>query len=593
MFPVAERDATDCLSFAVERERLLNVYLPNRETCDLLIDEYCHSVLPLVPVLTRLETMKKYNDFWQRCLMHLSHPDVSRHDNNQYFTVIFAMLYCASVSRNARLRYVPGEARLLEYDPEKAQMTLFLQATEAALQICEFPKRPTLTSLLAAVLLQTCRPAETATSGVAVLALLIRTAQIMGLHRDPALFKSDLQDGEIRLRRSLWWHLMYLDSTSSLTFGLPSSIQPSSHDVRLPSTEGLLDEDALYILGMNGVYESVCASSAAYAEFFKVRCVPDEIIEQVISYLQPSKEAHLRRVREIALLTFAELSESADISKIRFMQLHFTCMMSIVFEKSIFTLLHYSNRLKWNSPAEQTKLYRDEASRKRWEELVQTALKTTKLYSTGMEDMRHPELLWHLLRFSQFKSIIIVLRDVCYYPTRHLWVEFEEALQRAGISKDRFVEGKDERLQLAKSCMDIHVMMRFNDNNAFAKSQWSKLEKLYAMAERAVNSAEKRARQPRQLHTQVSYISETSTATASGTSADSSTAAGAINTPLSDYSQDMDADYSQDMDGLWMDVENAMTSIKNTENVPLFNDSPQQCLEQFFSEEWYSSLSSI
>lgn len=63
---------------------------------------------------------------------------------------------------------------------------------------------------------------------------LVRNGMLLGLHREPSLFKH-FSSGEAELRRRLWYTILEIDLISSIDSGVPPSIEPDSWDTSYPS----------------------------------------------------------------------------------------------------------------------------------------------------------------------------------------------------------------------------------------------------------------------------------------------------------------------------------------------------------------------
>ena len=62
--------------------------------------------------------------------------------------------------------------------------------------------------------------------------IIVRTAQMLGLNRDPSAFKVLLSPVVAEVRRRVWWHIFHIDTLISLASGLPPLIDRGSWDVR-------------------------------------------------------------------------------------------------------------------------------------------------------------------------------------------------------------------------------------------------------------------------------------------------------------------------------------------------------------------------
>ncbi|CAG8091535.1 unnamed protein product [Penicillium olsonii] len=100
-----------------------------------------------------------------------------------------------------------------------ADLRKFKQGFEISLYHAEFLDAPTITSLQAMIIYQTCyRYSNSGRSGWTMHGLTIRAAQSIGLQRDGKHFK--LPELECELRRRLWWHIHAADSRVTEDHGL-------------------------------------------------------------------------------------------------------------------------------------------------------------------------------------------------------------------------------------------------------------------------------------------------------------------------------------------------------------------------------------
>ncbi|PWY71132.1 C6 transcription factor [Aspergillus sclerotioniger CBS 115572] len=111
--------------------------------------------------------------------------------------------------------YLAAATRMLAEDPTNEQKALeacrYQKGLELALYHSNFFESPTLTSLQAISIYQTClRYYNSGRAGWTLRGLVIRAAQSIGIHRDGKHFK--LTPLECELRRRLWWHLCSADS---------------------------------------------------------------------------------------------------------------------------------------------------------------------------------------------------------------------------------------------------------------------------------------------------------------------------------------------------------------------------------------------
>ncbi|KAK7203229.1 hypothetical protein BZA70DRAFT_269474 [Myxozyma melibiosi] len=608
--PFGVRRSRESSEFVLLREQLLASYLPERATCDSVFEFYCDWILPFSPIIARRDLKALYASFWrqreqQQQQQQQARPQQQAQQQAQqqqpetkqvhphFFAVVFATLYCGSLALSAKMRYVRGAPRLLDYDPLEAEIAVYLRASESALQICEFAKRPSLISLLAEVCLQTCRPAETDTSATCLISLLIRAAQTMGLHRDPELFKASMSESDMRLRRNIWYNLKYLDLVTAFICGLPPTLKDRANDVAPPKIGDMLDEDAIFMLASLSVQYSICSRNEI-TEYFERSKSSEERLEAVLNQMKLSSEQHLEHVRKASSLTFSERSEEADIDRLRWLKEYMIYITTTVHEKTKLLLLNYQYRLKCASlNVPQTAPSEDPEAASIWEQSVLSGLRVLKFCNCKTSEMAHPEVIWYETNYPQFHSIITVLKDVCYNPHRKLWVTYDEVLECAGMPRERFVENIDERLESARECMQNSIMLGFNDDSDFSKSQWKKLEDLYAMAQRALESSSEMSRTS--ASATAGFVSSDARTASESTAASSLS----ISTPerisswpaaFGGIAQDGAPEPRYDLANYWNDVETMLASVLDSEDrrTGLIDESPFVGMEQFFADGRYN-----
>ncbi|GFF24340.1 uncharacterized transcriptional regulatory protein C139.03 [Aspergillus udagawae] len=116
----------------------------------------------------------------------------------------------------------------------------YQQGFELALYRSSFLDSPTLTSLQAMAIYQTClRYHNSGRSNWTLHGLTTRAAQSIGLHRDGRHF--NLSPLECELRRRLWWHIVTCDQRAAEDHGLSIIAHNEPYDTNLPSN--LDDQD--------------------------------------------------------------------------------------------------------------------------------------------------------------------------------------------------------------------------------------------------------------------------------------------------------------------------------------------------------------
>lgn len=470
-----------------KREQLLSTFLPSRKICDSLIDEFYRSIHPVMPILSRPEFNVKYEQFWHRRNQQVANPGLI--DKDTFFCVIFSMLFCATIGKNAYARVVlsADQDMILEEDPYTEDMTKYLKVTEYALKICNFPARSSVTTLWAAMMKQTCRlNSDTLPSMTYTVAMMLRIAQSIGLHRDPSLFKSnDLEECEIRLRRALWWHLVYMDAHVAILSGLPPTIHNSFYDVRLPSTEGMLDEDAMCIDARNGVRQYLRLTSVLFAEVFHSDKVTQQKLDSIAELLMKARERMTQRAHAVTMLTFPKLSPDAYIQDIRKVQQYITLSMMKVAQVSLLAFFSSTFKTRWGNNPSAELFKTSPKAFEQWTEATETALMSLKISSKVIGGLDYIETMWHTLRSNQFNAIFVVLEDICINPTRPMIIKNSEILQRIGFSKDDFSKS-DERMACVDKAIQLQTRLRLGGDTKFAAKKKNYLMNLYNIAKQTL-----------------------------------------------------------------------------------------------------------
>jgi hypothetical protein len=116
-----------------------------------------------------------------------------------------------------------------------------LSATYQALRLCSFLSSPSLSTIHAQLLIGVyLRNTERSASFWPLLGSIARQAQAIGLHVDPTMHRSHMEDDVQVLRRQLWWAIVQQDAQLSSIFGRPLAISSFSTRIsaRLSALEG-------------------------------------------------------------------------------------------------------------------------------------------------------------------------------------------------------------------------------------------------------------------------------------------------------------------------------------------------------------------
>ncbi|EPS43547.1 hypothetical protein H072_2486 [Dactylellina haptotyla CBS 200.50] len=190
-------------------------YLPLEHQSHALYKAFLNGVHPVVPLLHAPSFNKDYTKFWK--LKEMETTD-NLTFSPTFIPLLFAVLYTGALSISNR--------KFNDAFPDKEHTRNIIishlnRAAMAALAVTAFPRGPTLSSLIAYLLIHTCkiREEEPLTS-YAFVGVAMRAAQSAGLHREPNSFKG-LNEVEREVRRRVWWHIIYLDVQAAIATGLP------------------------------------------------------------------------------------------------------------------------------------------------------------------------------------------------------------------------------------------------------------------------------------------------------------------------------------------------------------------------------------
>ncbi|KAK6346312.1 hypothetical protein TWF730_010639 [Orbilia blumenaviensis] len=190
-------------------------YLPLEHQSHALYKAFLSGVHPVVPLLHAPSFNKDYANFW-KMKDHETTDDI--HFSPTFIPLLFAVLFTGALSISNR------KFKEVFPDKEHSRNTItghLNRAAHGTLAITAFPRGPTLSSLIAYLLIHTCkiREEEPLTS-YSFVGVAMRAAQSAGLHREPSSFKG-LNEVEREVRRRIWWHIIYLDVQAAIATGLP------------------------------------------------------------------------------------------------------------------------------------------------------------------------------------------------------------------------------------------------------------------------------------------------------------------------------------------------------------------------------------
>jgi hypothetical protein len=187
--------------------------LPERGTCDYLYGIFICCVHPITPYFHLPTFDRRYHRFWD-WLSHwdrISVPQGILAEAPSFLALLLAVLYYGSIIEPL----VTNNEWICTTGIEP---TLFLQLGTTALGMVDFPNKTTVYSLVAFMLLQMDQLRCQHTSACSFVAVAVRIAQSMGLHREES--NLGLQPIDAEERRRIWCLLMHIDMVTARRAGL-------------------------------------------------------------------------------------------------------------------------------------------------------------------------------------------------------------------------------------------------------------------------------------------------------------------------------------------------------------------------------------
>ena len=198
--------------------------MPDQATCDVLFDSFVSNFHPIVPLVHIPSLRKKYEDFF------LESTSAAKTD------IFVSSLLLAALFAGAVTLVSSGQRRLTPgLNPEILAIQLHKEATTALFQT-RFPRGPTIETLSAYLILQgTWMRDEEPLTTCGFIGVAVRVAQMLGLHRDPSHYTSEMSQINTELCRRVWWHVFYVDVLVAVASGLPPLIDRGSWDTQMPN----------------------------------------------------------------------------------------------------------------------------------------------------------------------------------------------------------------------------------------------------------------------------------------------------------------------------------------------------------------------
>ena len=207
--------------------------------CDAFLKAFCLGIAPVVSLLHVPTLLRQYNSFWAR---YDANPDFigieSPLEEVSFLPLLWAVLFCGAISAPSSVLANNN----IEIPDKPALTKLFLEKLNATLALYRFNTLPTLHSLVALLLTESCNQEEEdiITEG-AFTSHTMRIARTLGLHREDTY--TELDEVEREIARRVWWHILYLEVRATIASGshLLHRNGEAAHTVRMVSE--LRDQD--------------------------------------------------------------------------------------------------------------------------------------------------------------------------------------------------------------------------------------------------------------------------------------------------------------------------------------------------------------
>lgn len=341
--------------------------------------------------------------------------------------LLAAICYSASSSLHAS-----AEMESSSFEP-----SAWKELAQQFLSTAQYPQRPCLNTIRAAFLLAAPSMAEWYIDpDPAPISVLVRAAQSVGLHRDPASFGFSSQ--EVESRRALWWCIQNLDVSYSFAHALPPLIHSSSYDVKLVSGKGKLETRLLETQARSNLLFTRIAE-----EVYSVRKPTQESFRRLNEDVKNAYDYTMEQVRRF------QSENPTDME--RFIML---CQRLTCYRLSFILHQPYLRSSRW--PRDSRKL------------ALSSSKSYIKEFVDGLDDPAFAPYQWLLNHYNVYHASAIVLQDLIQYPksaeSAELFEVIDPTMQR--FSQDVFrpcPPCKKLCLLLEKACeLNKHTTMATN-----------------------------------------------------------------------------------------------------------------------------------
>jgi hypothetical protein len=267
-----------------------------------------------------------------------------------------------------------------QVDPSNTEPPFWKDLAHRFLFASGYPLRPNLDNLRAAFLLSASSMTEwDLLPDPTPISVLVRTAQSLGLHRDPASFQCSPR--EANFRRRIWWSILALDVSYSLAHALPPLILRGTFDVQMIDCE---TDPELKCL------TSICRVNIRFSR----------ILEEIYGIRKPSVHVFQELDHDTGELRKELIQKPEGVSaQDKFIALS----RNMCCAKMIFIL---------HQPYLRSALWPKESRTK----ALESAVCYIKDYATAMTEPSLSQYRWILSHWSMYHALAIILQDLIQYP---------------------------------------------------------------------------------------------------------------------------------------------------------------------------------
>lgn len=438
---------------------LLCTYVPARKIADTLFARYVNSVHPIMPLLNMRAFHPQYEKLWnERSPMDLS-----------FYIILFAVLYAGSVTEFEELsvKNAPAHQRQASVD----RMRHLVGATEIALALSDFPGKVTLVGLQASVILHSVIRNDCRTDDCGSVANLVRLAQLLELNRDPQDFHKLSDHHSIQERRLLWWHVFFLDCSTSLSSRIPPMIVDGEFDTCLPSE---------YNKTLSGNYELEQAIAFSNGRFrWAETC--NRILRQAHSirgFTQLGVEQLIQDIENLGLQCTASIQKMVDPNNVMPNQeafVAFSTSMLSTFQDRCYCLLNMVLYTSLMQP--ETSSTADFLVNSLGDTFTKNVLHLLLEFCKHGEMPRNAMFVWEIRKYQPIQVLFFLLRNLIQDIKRMDWLtsgtgfdvredervlSIERGMSTLGYLSEHTTQLCKERWQMLRELKDITWDQIFN-----------------------------------------------------------------------------------------------------------------------------------